>query len=75
MLRLAAAGVGASLLPIAILHLEVESGVLRVLETDPPIEPHEMAIAVRSAPTSPDLSPVLEIAREIVARSDLAVGA
>jgi len=52
-----------------------ESGVLRVLETEPPIEPHELAIAVRSAPTSPDLSPVLEIAREIVARSDLAVGA
>jgi DNA-binding transcriptional LysR family regulator len=75
MLRLAAAGVGASLLPTAILHHEVESGVLRVLETEPPIEPHELAIAVRSAPTSPDLSPVLEIAREIVARSDLAVGA
>ena len=75
MLRLAAAGVGASLLPTAILHLEVESGVLRILETDPPIDPHEMAIAVRSAPTSPDLSLVLEIAREIVACSDLAVGA
>jgi DNA-binding transcriptional LysR family regulator len=74
MLRLAAAGVGVSLLPTAILHPEVESGVLRILETEPPIEPHDMAIAVRCAPTSPDLSPVLEIAREIVARSELAVG-
>jgi DNA-binding transcriptional LysR family regulator len=74
MVRLAAAGVGVSLLPTAIIHPEIESGVLHILETEPPIEPHEMAIAVRCAPTSADLSPVQEIAREVVARSDLAVG-
>jgi DNA-binding transcriptional LysR family regulator len=72
MVRLTAAGVGVSLLPTAILHHEIESGMLHILETDPPIEPHSMAIAVRCTPTSADLSLVQEIARGIVANSDMA---
>jgi len=72
MVRLAAAGVGASLLPRSILRAEVDGGLLRILESDPAIAPHHMAIAGRHAPSSPDLAFVREMAREIVARSELA---
>jgi len=73
MIRLAAAGVGVSLLPTAILQAEVESGVLRILQTAPAIEPHQMAIALRCAPSAPDLSLVRAIACDVVARSDLSL--
>jgi DNA-binding transcriptional LysR family regulator len=73
MLRLAAAGVGVSLLPTAVLHAEVEAGLLRVLETSPPIAPHEMALARRAGPAAPDLSLLRALALEVVARSELAV--
>jgi DNA-binding transcriptional LysR family regulator len=72
MLRLAAAGVGVSLLPTAILRAEVEAGLLRVLETAPAIAPHEMALGLRCGPGAPDLSLVRSLAREVVARSELA---
>lgn len=74
MLRLAAAGVGVSLLPTAILHAEIEAGLLRVLETVPAIPPHELAMALRSGPGAPDLSLVRSLVREVVARSELAAG-
>lgn len=73
MVRLAAAGVGVTLLPAAILRAEVDSGLLRILETEPSIEPHDMAIATRVTPGSPDLSFVREMARDVVSRSELAV--
>ncbi|MFO1061380.1 MAG: LysR family transcriptional regulator [Dongiaceae bacterium] len=75
MLRLAAAGVGVSLLPTAILRAEVEAGLLRVLETAPAIAPHEMALGLRCGPGAPDLSLVRSLAREVVARSELAAPA
>lgn len=73
MVRLAVAGVGVSLLPTAILRAEVDSGLLRVLETEPAVAPHLLAIASRSAPGSPDLSVVRDMAREVASRSELAL--
>lgn len=71
MVHLAAAGVGASLLPSAILQPEIESGVLHMTEAVPPIAPHQLAMSYRASAGSGDFSVVLEIARDVVARSTL----
>jgi DNA-binding transcriptional LysR family regulator len=73
MVHLAAAGVAASLLPVAILRPEIESGVLHAFPARPAIAPHTLAMARRSGLALPDLAVVEELAREVVARSALLV--
>jgi DNA-binding transcriptional LysR family regulator len=72
MVRLATAAVGVSLLPTAILEPELASGALQVLEAEPPIEAHYLAMAVRIAPTAPDLSALCAIVHRLVDGSDVA---
>lgn len=65
--RLAASGVGAALLPVAILHDELASGVLSVIDTSPPIEPHWLFMAAQARAVEPACAMVQDISRQIVA--------
>lgn len=70
--RLAASGVGAALLPLAILSDDIGNGVLSVFQARPAIEPHWLYMAVRARTDQPACAVVQDIAREIVAASPLA---
>jgi DNA-binding transcriptional LysR family regulator len=70
--RLAASGVGAALLPLAILSEEIGNGTLTLFEATPAIEPHWLYMAVRARTDMPSCAVVQDIAREIVATSSLA---
>lgn len=67
--RLAAAGVGAALLPVAILRDELASGVLSVIDTAPAVEPHWLFMAMRTRTAEPASAMVRDIARQIVSTS------
>jgi DNA-binding transcriptional LysR family regulator len=67
MIKLAAAGVGASLLPTAIIGGEIASGTLRELRTRQPVPPHMFYLARRREAGSPQLRFVEDVAREILA--------
>ena len=67
--RLVAAGVGAALLPVAVLRDELASGVLSVIDTSPPVEPHWLFMAMRSRAVEPACAMVRDIARQVVSTS------
>jgi LysR family cyn operon transcriptional activator len=67
MIKLAAAGFGASLLPIAILAGEIGAGTLRELRTRQPVPPHMFFLARRRHASPPQLRFVEDVAREILA--------
>lgn len=69
--RMASAGVGAAILPVAILGAQIRSGELSVIGNLPPVEPHPLYIALRSRSASPAGAMVEELAREVLNASVL----
>ena len=70
--RLACSGVGAAILPLAILQDEFMNGSLSTIDTMPAGDPHKLFIARRHAAASLVSDLVDEIAREVLAASALA---
>ena len=72
MIRLAVAGFGVALLPLALVGQELRRGRLRVLPTEPPAPSHPLVMAHAVDPTGPDLSVICDVALGIArARRDL----
>jgi len=70
-LRLAAAGAGVALLPIAILPTEPEAGRLRVLRAQPEVARQRFFAAYLIEKAGPGVRAVLATARQVIARSTL----
>jgi DNA-binding transcriptional LysR family regulator len=69
--RLASAGVGAAILPVAILEPQIRSGALSIIRNLPPVEPHPLYIALKSRSSSPAALLVEKLAREVLNASML----
>jgi DNA-binding transcriptional LysR family regulator len=69
--RLASAGVGAAILPVAILEPQISSGALSLIGNMPPVEPHPLYLALRSRSPSPAALLVEKLAREVIEASVL----
>jgi DNA-binding transcriptional LysR family regulator len=72
MTRLALAGAGISLLPVAILRKEIKSGALRVLSVLPKVPAHALAVAYRRDAPGQGLRTVSQMIQELTRASDLA---
>jgi DNA-binding transcriptional LysR family regulator len=71
MTRLALAGAGISLLPIAILRKEIKSGALRVLTVAPKLAPHLLALAYRRDAPGEGLRTLARMIEELTRASEL----
>lgn len=72
MARLACDGTGLSLLPVGILRDEISRGSLAIVRTEPPIAPHEAAVAFRQDFPGGGLTLLADLIKEIAIDSDLA---
>lgn len=71
LIRMASAGYGVGLLPVALLRDEVERGVLQVLRTKPAIPPHRMWVGYRSDAPQHLISSIRRTAQKLASESDL----
>lgn len=69
--RLTASGVGAALLPLAIIQNELDCGVLTVINAEPAIEPHWMYLAMSARVEEAAAQIIREVTRKVVAASNL----
>lgn len=69
MVKLAADGLGLSVLPPGIFRRELAAGMLRRFDTEPPLPPHHMAVAYRTDGGRANLRHILDLARELVVAS------
>jgi DNA-binding transcriptional LysR family regulator len=72
MTRLALAGAGISLLPVAILRREIATGRLRLLNVLPKVPAHALAVAYRRDAPGPGLRTLSQMIQELTRASDLA---
>jgi DNA-binding transcriptional LysR family regulator len=70
--RLACAGVGAAILPVAILQDQFMSGALSMVDSLPAGDPHTLFIALRQGATSKACALVKQIALDVLGASPLA---
>jgi DNA-binding transcriptional LysR family regulator len=71
MARLAAAGLGVSVLPTSILAAEFDTGLLRPLAARKRLPPHTLCVAYQSDEAGPGIDAVIAAAEEIMRRKQL----